>query len=443
VYIDGFDHQDLNRYNIQSGTPSFVAGRFGGYAMRIATNTDLFFDIPVTNDLSFGFSYYPENVTGGIALVVSVSDASGNTLMQLSENVSSFQTVYYQNSSSSTSSNWTTQPVLNAWQTVEVTFSYGASGVIRTYLNGSLVQSGTGTVRTLCGSPTKIWLRGAPSAISRFDDLWVESGTGAGTRGTRRVVLLTPTSDVTTQWDTTTGANHYSQVADASTATYVATPALTGKVDSFGFSDLGAEITAVEGVMVSAVTRKTDLGTAKLAVARGAVGDVWVGVPANGATASSGASPGNAWDGNAGTNWYNTVYQAVWNRADFGTAVTVDKCRIQTDGATATFILEWSDNDSTWTQVGSSMVIDTMPDDITITFATETHRYWRLYSAASSYVQMNITLSRTVATTAQTVTALTGGIQQQVYQAFETASDGGAWTPAKVNASTFGIVSAV
>lgn len=89
---------------------------------------------------------------------------------------------------------------------------------------------------------------------------------------------------------------------------------------------------------------------------------------------------------------YNT--STSWS-VDFGSGVTEDISRLSvvkdaTYGLTnaATMKLEYSDNNSTWTQVGSNFTISagqsTTPEVFTFSHSAGAHRYWRIYYVSGS-----------------------------------------------------------
>lgn len=78
---------------------------------------------------------------------------------------------------------------------------------------------------------------------------------------------IVPTSDVTANWDTTTGANHYGEIDEGtgtpSDADYIETTTLSD-VDEFGLGDTPANTDTVTQVDLNIRARITDSGGTKV-----------------------------------------------------------------------------------------------------------------------------------------------------------------------------------
>jgi hypothetical protein len=283
VYLDGFDHQDLTRYGL-TGTPTFVTGRYADYALQTSINSQIRI-IPssgLSNEISLGVSVRPTAWTTSGQFVdwsnIAVLDNADHVIagMTFADSGNPLLIMHtYRNGPGGSTTTGSTQLILNVWQTVEFRFTWSSTGtgLAEIRLNGAVVATYSGNTNCTTagyGTPARIRLASPlPTGSYQWDDLWVESGSGAGYRGDRRVALIKPTADNTIQWDSSTGANHWSVVADNSDTTYITTASGTGKKDTFDFADLAAGIITVEGVQVSAMVRKSDIGAANAAVHRG------------------------------------------------------------------------------------------------------------------------------------------------------------------------------
>ena len=84
-------------------------------------------------------------------------------------------------------------------------------------------------------------------------------------------------------------------------------------------------------------------------------------------------------DGSTGTKWQaGTKGGSEWLRLDYGSATTVDRMIIKDDGnISSTITVEYSDDASAWTGVGSQATTESPNNTFAITFTAASHRYFR------------------------------------------------------------------
>jgi len=115
----------------------------------------------------------------------------------------------------------------------------------------------------------------------------------------------------------------------------------------------------------------------------------------------------NAKDGDTGTKWQaNTKGPNEWLAMDYGNAVTADKMVIKDDGNIVSAItIEFSDNGSSWTAVGSPTIVESPSKTFTITFTSTSHRYFRaLFPDVSSSDQVGVKEMEAYSTVSRSVT---------------------------------------
>lgn len=265
VWIDGFDSQDLTRWT-PTGTPTFMAGRLGGYGVQLNGSSDgIIRTIPSLTTLSVGFAVNVTANAAGSPFTMSLRNAAAQGLVILTGSTSGWQVTHYLGSSSTTTVSLSSV-VVDAWTHFEITYvNHPTAGTVLIKQDGNIVHNYTaGTSTNIPGTPVidiAYYSLNVSEAVI-IDDIWVSTGE---LYGDSRVRGLVPTADSTTAWTTSTGTSHYALVDEVPPAMtdYVSATAGSGLEDKFTLTVPG-DLTAVTAVQVNAYGLKTDAGSAPL-----------------------------------------------------------------------------------------------------------------------------------------------------------------------------------
>lgn len=290
VAIDGFDTYNgggtgtgmQSRWVNASGTPSMVAGRFGGQAFATpTTNTSAAAQLVLPSSyasVSAGFALRVTDTPGATATPnPMLSFLSGSTYQvgmrvtdQLALEVYRLTAV---NAGTSLGASASNVLILNSWHYVEVEITISDTvGVFKVYVDGTLVINLTAQ-DTRNGTPTTVdTIRlgkhngVSGSGIFQIDDLYV---TDTATKlGERRIETLYPTSDVAQGWGRSSGSTNYTLVDEAQVNgdTDYVQASVVGDVDTYGLGDLSSTPTTIDAVQVIGYGLKTDAAARSIAL---------------------------------------------------------------------------------------------------------------------------------------------------------------------------------
>lgn len=279
VLIEGFEHQSHLMLSEVTGIGSttFPAGRLGGNCLRVDSNYASV-AIPGTHEeVCVGFAMKGDSYTSNSSKVFSIVDTQGSILLNIDIANVGANIDHYTGGSGSVVKMFSSFPGPGLWTYLEVKFKYASSGYVHVRLNGQLVVTYTGnTLRSnaATGVIGSMQFSGVSSGANyfSFDDVWVERGSGADFRGSRKVIRLLPNGDNSIGWGFATGGGaHFSQVNDSSnTATYISELQGSGQADMFDVENPGTSITAVERVQVDALAARSSVTPGNVAVRSGA-----------------------------------------------------------------------------------------------------------------------------------------------------------------------------
>lgn len=269
VLVEGFDHRHTEILDTAAGVVSYVAGRWGGYALTAGYGTKLIRfpgGLSLETEINMGCAFY-DNASGG---------ASNDRIRIMNNGGAVFATFGATGCACGNGTTLTGRPYSGgtgstggSWDYIEVRLVYSASGYYELRRNGVTQYSYTGNtlISGLTAGFFGIGMWGTNiNAFSTMDDLWVEVGPGSTFRGDRRVVTLVPNADTSTQWTKSSGtAGNWSHVNNPATlTTYVSSVAGSPATDTYEMTDLPAVTSTVEAVHVRSMVRKSDAGVANL-----------------------------------------------------------------------------------------------------------------------------------------------------------------------------------
>jgi hypothetical protein len=269
-YCDSFDTyttaQILRRYpNVPSGHSVMSIGTPGpsGLGQYIYSSGDycaFLASITARSEYYLGFDY--KNIISNGQRFLTIQTSAGATICSFLD-AGSINTTFGNSAAG----------VINAniWQQIQIHLVISATvGVLVVKVDGVIVINLTG-LNT--GSTNIDQLNigcefSGNSSQPKYANLWVFNTLGSHSNtwptGRMKVQASMPAADGTyTNWTPNSGSNHYSRVSEAQAdddTTYNST-VTTGNKDSYGIDAISGSPAHIHGVIVTAITRKTDVNS--------------------------------------------------------------------------------------------------------------------------------------------------------------------------------------
>lgn len=280
VFIDGFDAYNgatapaglAAKYTV-TATPTLVAGRFGGQAVRFAVSSTNLIKSPTfpggaVSSLTLGMGVQIESLDAD-PLICLNSAATRQVAFRFHTDGSlgAYRSTTLLGSSAAAALS------LNTWYTLEIEIVISDTvGRITVYLDGVSILNLT-SQDTRNGAPTtvdNIWLGaidGLGVGAAQFDDLYV---TDSATKPTAalRVETLRPDSDgATLNLTPSAGSDHFAVVDETTvdSSDYLQ-GSTVGDLDELGLGNLSNTPTAIEAVQIVGHLQKTDATARSMAL---------------------------------------------------------------------------------------------------------------------------------------------------------------------------------
>jgi hypothetical protein len=276
LFIDGFDHYPSIRRKYQVSAalenPDFVAGRFGGKAIRkqfqngTGTNTRSFGQ---QSEIFFGIAYFPPQFPGNTQSMWRLLDTPGNIICSVNITSGGILSIV---AGGQSATSLTALPTAQ-WSYIEVHYTAKDSGgVAQLKVDAAVVATITGDTTTGAEDDItgfQLLDNGTNSPRYLLDDLYILNGSGTENNnylGDVRITTLYAKADGNdNNWAALSEVENYLEVDEVSldSTTYVES-GIVGAAEDYnnqGFDDAAVTPGTIYGVQTSNATLRTNAGS--------------------------------------------------------------------------------------------------------------------------------------------------------------------------------------
>lgn len=279
VFLDGFDHYTnlLDKWNSvgPANTSDFIAGRFGGLAVRQQSqngSTSIVKNLGPQTELFVGFALFNPTIAIIDASMFRFRDAAGVVIATMK--VTPVGEVKLEAGGQTVTSVSGTMKAIQ-WQFIELHYQpNNTAGIFECRVGEAVVATITGDTTTQADNDVEaISILDGINNSPRFliDDLYVLNTTGTSNTaylGDTRITTLRPKANGVINNFSTTSPSNFQAVDETqmdSDITFVEAGQLGAKedYDNESFADLGVAPGTIFGVQTTNASKKTDAGTLK------------------------------------------------------------------------------------------------------------------------------------------------------------------------------------
>lgn len=279
LFIDGFDHYDdiRRKWVVGNGLdqPAFVAGRFGGQALRSQNQNNassIIQSIGPQTEIFAGFAFYPPSLGNGSHTHFRVKNQAGTSIGTV--DVSSSGEIKL-GAGGQTNTSVASTITSAQWHYIEVRYTAkSVGGIFECRVDEVVVALITGktTVHDVDDiGNIGLVTDGTNTPLFLYDDLYVCNADGASNNtyiGDCRVNVMYPKANGVSNNFTPTEATNWGSTSETvmdDDTTYVESGLVGAKedYDNQDFTDKGLAPGVIFGVQTSNATKRTDAGTIK------------------------------------------------------------------------------------------------------------------------------------------------------------------------------------